>query len=72
MVQVIGTFGYNCRSGKCDLMDHPDDVVDPTRFYYGIAFSLATGIIVTSYLTIWCYVKSAGAYLKERRYQRIV
>ena len=66
-MQVIGTFGYNCRSGKCDLMELPRDKVDPTRFYYGIAFSIPTGIIITSYLTIWCYVRNASSYLKRRR-----
>ena len=51
--QVVGTFGYNCRTGKCDLLSLPSDPVDPTRLYYGVAFSLASSVIAASYILIW-------------------
>ncbi len=63
---MIGTFGYNCRSGKCDLMELPDDPIDPTKLYYGVAFSIPTFIVVTSYSIIWIYVRHSSKYLKRR------
>lgn len=62
---VIGDFGYNCRSGKCDYIETPEDPVNPQQFYFGIGFSIPCVVIIVCYLTIWCYVKHSTTYLKK-------
>ncbi len=63
----MGTFGFNCRSGKCDYIQ-----LDPDGFshqlYYGITFSVPCIIIFTSYAIIWWYIKLCNQYLKRLRY----
>ncbi len=61
----MGTFGYNCLLGKCDLI--PIDVnknLYPTVFVYGIGFGLPCFLTVVSYSVICWYVWSSGSYLK--------
>lgn len=48
-------------------MKKPDDVVNAVRFYCAIAFFVPSVIIITSYLTVYGYVKYSSTFIKNRR-----
>ncbi len=65
--QTVGTFGYNCRSGKCDFIQPNLDSVSPHVLYYSIGFSIPCFIILVCYVVIWWYIKHCNHYLKKAR-----
>ncbi len=52
----MGTFGYNCRLGKCDFVA-TEDTNAPQVLFYGIGFTLPCLLTTVSYICIWAYVR---------------
>ena len=63
--QSIGTFGYNCRIGKCDFIPLDDSTTYPRIFLYGIGFLFPGFLTTLSYIVIWWYVWNNDKYLKS-------
>ncbi len=62
--KCVGTFGYNCRNGKCDYIQLEWDGTSH-QVYYGIAFTVPCLIIFTSYAVIWWYMRTCKTFLRK-------
>ena len=63
--QDFGTFGYNCRIGKCDFVAREGSNMYPRVFLYGVGFTVPCILTVLSYGIIWWYVWCNDKYLKN-------
>ena len=55
----FGTFGYNCKLGKCDFISL-NAVIYPRVFWYSLGFSIPCLLTVVSYTAIWWHVTSTS------------
>ena len=62
----LGSFGYNCRVGKCDFIPGSNGQKNLYQIYaYGIGFSIPCIMTTVSYIIISWYIGSTNKYLKE-------
>ena len=55
----FGTFGYNCKVGKCDFISL-NEVLYPRVILYGIGFTIPCILTTISYSIIWWYIFSTN------------
>ena len=65
--QNFGSFGYNCRSGKCGYLTL-DSPFDYHQLVYALAFSAPCIAILVCYPIIHCFTKNSTQYIKKARY----
>ena len=63
--KFLGTFGYNCAQGKCDLLPAVGQLVNPQAIFFGIGFSIPCLMVTMSYFLIWQYALESSSRLKR-------
>ena len=66
--KLLGTFGYNCAQGKCDLLPAVGQLVNPQAIFFGIGFSIPCLMVTMSYFLIWQYALESSSRLKRLGY----
>ena len=64
-LKLLGTFGYNCAQGKCDLLPAVGQLVNPQAIFFGIGFSIPCLMVTMSYFLIWQYALESSSRLKR-------
>ena len=65
--QLNGEFGYDCHTGKCDIISNQDTKKGhiPFAIVGGIAYGLPSILIISSYGMIWLYIRRSQTFLKK-------
>ena len=67
----LGSFGYNCRMGKCDLIPNHQGNITYQIYVFGLGFCIPSIMTILSYIVICWYVGSKNKYLKKAGHANI-
>lgn len=68
---TLGTFGYNCKVGKCDFVPIPDTKPLGRQILYGIGFSIPCILTTLSYVFILYNVLNVNKFLRQNGHSAI-